>query len=559
MFGQYVSIFPKPIFSFVGYLVNLYLCLILKYQFKVPDQKLVKLPPFIALLFLKGVYLLPISKVIDFLGFGYDNYGHLAVIRKLLLERKFFYAEKLPEGIPAFAANSPIGSHALFSFVMQAAGLSAQKYEEFLKYYLFLLLTLVSIFAFVAYKIATYSISSFLKKFFALILLIACILYAYPSHIWVSGYFASNIATLQLLIVIGAAISKENLILKFWLLAALTSISIYVYSIFVVLAVVPFVIFGLLNIRNLFRLVNEINWTNRWLLVLSQLYFLFLAIVSLLALRAGYGSGHFLVSGGIQPLPFGTTMFIFGMAFALMSESGRLKNHKEIGPLSLGVIICVTCSLMLYAFMKIHVPGEQWFLPYYPTKVSIAVLILAIIYLIRYLVLEDLSAEHIKFAGYLRKSVILVSLIVIILGTGNEGPFSGGFMGSTRGAIESIRNSKDEVVDGESIQIALEYAQKLQKPVLYLSDRHDSELNTRWINSILFEWTDENWGKWMSARSAIEEGEFAKASDFINERLILIIDNYSSFKKDPAPFKVFSDICVINETRRNTCRKNDNS
>jgi hypothetical protein len=214
---------------------------------------------------------------------------------------------------------------------------------------------------------------------------------------------------------------------------------------------------------------------------------------------------------------------------------------------------------MLYAFMKIHVPGEQWFLPYYPTKVSIAVLILAITYLIRYLVLEDLSAEHIKFAGYLRKSVILVSLIVIILGTGNEGPFSGGFMGSTRGAIESIQNSNDEVVDGESIQIALEYAQKLQKPVLYLSDRHDSELNTRWINSILFEWTDENWGKWMSARSAIEEGEFAKASDFINERLILIIDNYSSFKKDPAPFKVFRDICVINETRRNTCRKNDNS
>jgi hypothetical protein len=363
--------------------------LFLKYQFEEPDQKLVKLPPFIALLFLKGVYLLPISKVIDFLGFGYDNFGHLAVIRKLLHEGKFFYAEKLPEGIPAFAANSPIGSHALFSFVMQAAGLSAQKYEEFLKYYLFLLLTLVFIFAFVAYKIATYSISSFLKKLFALILLIACILYAYPSHIWVSGYFASNIATLHLLIVIGAATSKENLILKFWLLAALTSISIYVYSIFVVLAVVPFVIFGLLNIRKLSRLVNEINWTNRCLLSFGQLYFLFLAIVSLLALRAGYGSGHFLVSGGIQPLSFGTTLFIFGMAFALMSESGRLNNQMEIGPLSLGVIICVSCISMLYAYMKLHVPGEQWFLPYYPTKIAIAVLILSIIYLNRYFLFND--------------------------------------------------------------------------------------------------------------------------------------------------------------------------
>ena len=559
MIGQYVGTFPESLFNSIVYFTNVYLCCFLQNQFKMPNGKLFKLPPVIIAMFLKVLYLLPVSKVIDFLGFGYDNYGHLSVIRKLLIEGKFFYAEKAPSGIPAFAANSPIGIHALFAFVMQATGLSGDKYDDFLKYYLFLFLLLISVFVFVAYKLATYKVAPYLNRLFALFLVITCLLYAYPSHIWVSGYFASNIATLQLLIAIGVVNSKENMVLRVWLLAALTGISIYVYSIFAVLIIVPFVIFALFNLGSISRQFKEINWTYRWLLISSQMYFLFLAFVTVYALIEGYGSGHFLVSGGIQPIPFGTTMFIFGMAFALMSGKGSLKDQIDFGFVSLGVIICISCISMLYAYRKLNIPGEQWFLPYYPTKLSIAVLILAIIYLIRYFVSGNLSSEHTKFVGYLTKSAILVSLIAIILGTGNEWPFNSGFMGSTRGVIESIRHANDEVVDGESVQIALEYAQKLQKPVLYLSDLHESELNTRWINSTLFEWTDENWGKWMSARSAIDQGDFAKASDLINGRFILMVDNYSNFRSNPIPFKVFNDICVIDLIRSNTCRSSNNS
>ena len=127
-------------------------------------------------------------------------------------------------------------------------------------------------------------------------------------------------------------------------------------------------------------------------------------------------------------------------------------------------------------------------------------------------------------------------------------------MGSTNGVIESIRKSRSEVVDGKIIEATMLLADQFEKPVLYLSDAHESELNTRWINSLRFEWNDSNWGEWMEARRLIDEGKFDEAADVVDDKFYLVIDGYSKFSSNPTSFSAFKDICVIDLDRNNSCR-----
>ena len=127
-------------------------------------------------------------------------------------------------------------------------------------------------------------------------------------------------------------------------------------------------------------------------------------------------------------------------------------------------------------------------------------------------------------------------------------------MGSTRGAIESIWNSKSEVVDGRVVKAAAEAASISGKPVLYLSDIHESELNTRWINSLQFKWNDTNWTNWTDARSLIESEDYLGASKIVNNGLMIIVDHYSNFDENPTAFDLFEDLCVIKAKQINECK-----
>lgn len=559
LFGQYVSVFPKPIFSLVAYFVNISICIYFENYFEISKQRFFKLPPVILAMLLKVVYLLPVSEVIRFLGFGYDNYGHLAVIRKLLHEGKYFYAENTPVDIPSFASSAPIGIHAVFAFLMQTAGLNAVDYQDFLNFYLFLFLTCVILFVLVLFKLATSGIESQLRKIAVLGLIFACIGYAYPSHIWVSGYLASNMATFLLLVAVGVTTSRDNPLLRVWLLAALLGLSLFIYSIFSILVIVPFTVYVSSNFKLILRSIGEISWMHRVILITSQLYFVLLAAISIHALRQGYGTSHFLVPGGIQPLPAGIAMFILGMSLILMTSTQSINSEFKAAAFSLAVMICVVCASILYAYVKLNEVGEQWALPYYPTKLAIAVLILAITFLVRYLFTRDEVVKQNVVIGYFRKSIVLAILAVLVVGTRDGSPFNRGFMGSTNGVIESIRDSLTEVVNGRSVEFALDYALPRQKPVLYLSDMHDSELNTRWINSLLFQWNDENWNAWRKARSAIEVGDFTEAAELLNGKFLVFLDDYSNFINNPIPFKELSDICVLDVIRPNGCRLSSES
>jgi hypothetical protein len=240
----------------------------------------------------------------------------------------------------------------------------------------------------------------------------------------------------------------------------------------------------------------------------------------------------------------------------LTTDKKSVDSEFKSAALAVGVLICVVCATILYAYFKLNEVGKQWTLPYYPTKLAIAVFILAITLLVRDLLTRDEFAKHNDVAGYFKKLITIGILTVLILGTREEWPFNRGYMGSTNGVIESIRGSLTEVVNGKSVELALNYAQPRQKPVLYLSDLHESELNTRWINSLLFKWNDENWNAWMKARTAIEDGDFTGAAELLNGRFLVYLDGYSNFKNNPIPFKVFSDICVLDVIRPNMCQSN---
>lgn len=498
---------------------------------------------------------IPSWRVIQFLGFGYDNYGHINVIRKILVDHKFFYNELNPTAIPSFASNAPMGGQALTSFIGEMIGVNGSDFEDSLKFYLFAVALLVVLFVWISVAIATLHLVGIWTKVLSSILISAILFFTYVSHIWFSGYFASNLSTLLVLIGVAVLISNTNTSQRFIVLISLIGTSVYIYPLY---AIFMFAIAAvILSSKN--ELMRQIRSTptlkTRIGLIVFLSYFVSIASLSVYSMTNGFDSGHFLAPGGIEPMPLATVMFIFGISLMLLNGKGAFGSLFD--PASRAVIAMnffATCGV-IYAFSKLSVPGEKWNVPYYPTKLAISALIITLIFLTRYL-FEFENSQH-KFMKFLdtRKLVIILTFIALFVVSSHKWPFSGGYMGSTSGVIESIRSSRSEVVDGRVIEASMQLVEQFKGPILYLSDAHESELNTRWINSLQFEWIDSNWGAWMESRRLIDEDKLVEAADIINPKFYLIIDGYTKYNDNPHVFKIFQNICVIDAARDFNCQE----
>lgn len=554
LFGQYAFAGSSVAVISIAYVFMVGFYFALSRFLKVESVVQINAPMILGIILLRFVYAIPVWGVIQFLGLGYDNYGHVNVIRKILVDRKFFYNELNPSNIPSFASNTPMGGHALVSFLGQVIGVDGSDYIDFLKFYLFAFVLLLVFFFWIAFSIARKNLTSLFSRFLLFVLMMGILFYSYLSHIWISGYFSSNISTVLVLIAVGVLVSEVSSRQKLVVLFSLIGTAVYIYPLYAVLVGALVATICCLEARAIFMQMFSIDRNLKAGAVVALIYFGFIAAVSMLAMMNGFGTGHFLAAGGIEPMPIGTAMFIFGISLVLLDETGVFGGALRIAARAVIAVNFVAICGVLYAFAKSSVPGEQWFIPYYPTKIAISALVVTFVFLLRYLLELNQASDLLKRTINTKKLVISGAVCVFFLSSAYVWPFTGGYMGSTRGAIESIWNSKSEVVDGRVVEAAAEAASISGKPVLYLSDIHESELNTRWINSLQFKWNDTNWTNSTDARSLIESEDYLGALKIVNNGLMIVVDHYSNFDENPTAFDLFEDLCVIKAKQIIECK-----
>lgn len=494
------------------------------------------------------------SQLVILLGFGYDNYGHLYIFRNTLITRSGLFGTGVPDEVVGFIGGSPLGAHNLLALIAEIIGIDGRSAEQSMQFYSFFLYSLPLLVIAVGYQLFKSARDSKPLVIVGSIVFGLVVIFGYPSHIWNSGYFTSNTATLLLIISTSVAITKRDDVQRFWVLIMLGVAQFMVYPIYAVLMFIPF---AAILISGKTKFLAEIwNSTKQNLLYIALLatFSISLIYVALDGLLSVYGGGQFLTPGGIAPLPVGTTMFIFGVSFsfAMISSNQKSKNISVIITV-FGLTSLVTGG-MLFANKKTNIPGEFWAVPYYPAKLVISVLIVLLSVMFFQFLPRAEFPRRFRAETFSELLLLVVAAAALIAPSFNSWPFSGGFMGNTQGVVKSLRSGTAEVVDGEQVLKSLGYLQNSPLSALYLSDSHDSELNTRWINSLDLNWNDDNWGNWMKARQLIEEEKYGEAAEVINGSFVLVIDNYPKFRDNPVAFSVFQNICVMDVTRNNTCR-----
>lgn len=464
-----------------------------------------------------------LNSIVSFLGFGYDNYGHLIFFRRILSSGKFWFGVTDSTTPSNLFAMAPSGAHGALSLLAVVTGISGLQIGESIRIFAVATIMLPISFLFVSLRIILRTENSFFRVFCSSVLVIGVVILGYPSHIWFSGYFASNFATLMVLVTIGVCTSSASVTAKLWLTISLVAVTFTVYSLYSVFAAVGVIALLLGNKQRIMPDLKQVS-RERWIYFLVSLSFYgLLTLISLTGLRSSVGTGHFLVDGGIAPLPIGTVMFIFGLAGSLLLRPQLTANGNGVASLvAQGLIILATAG-MVYAHFELAQPGQPWYVPYYPTKLTIMVVLIVMILLIdQALPLIRLRAED--YIQTIQNTFFVVaSVIALIVAGHNDWPFSGGFMGTTLGVVRTLNDglSKNDI-QGNLVLDWVGASDQVDRPVLIMMDANDPELRTRWVNSLTFRWTDENWGPWMSANNFIKTGDFSEATKILSDKFLLI-------------------------------------
>ena len=477
---------------------------------------------FLLLMLVKSLSRVGLGWLISFIGFGYDNYGHLSIFRTILIEGKSIFALSHPEKYVTFVGASPIGGHIFFTLLADTIGINGEVITTSVFFYASVLILMPVGMLFVAFKILCRHQRTILWRSIGLLGLSLVVVGGYPSHIWFSGYFSSNFATLIVLMTVGVSLSSISINSKLWLTTSLVVVTFTVYSIYAVFAAVVVIAILIGHRQQIIPDLRQVS-KQRWILVaINYAYYGLLIYLTLAGLRSGYGSNQFLADGGIAPLPIGTTMFIFGLAGSLLLRPQLTASGRGVASLVAQGLIILATVCMIYAHFKLAQPGQPWYIPYYPAKLAIMVILIVMILLID----QALPLTHLRSEDYIQTIqntfFVVASVIALVVAGHNDWPFSGSFMGSTTGVVESIINDDPKLIEGSIIMDWVGVSNKVGRPVLILMKDLDAELPTRWVNSLTFRWTDENWGPWMSANNYIKTGDFSEATKILSDKFLLI-------------------------------------
>jgi hypothetical protein len=103
-------------------------------------------------------------------------------------------------------------------------------------------------------------------------------------------------------------------------------------------------------------------------------------------------------------------------------------------------------------------------------------------------------------------------------------------MGEAQHTIKSSLNYSPEVVEPSVVVSLLELSDSSDKPVLLISSLFESELNSRWINTLSEQWDDSSWSNWMNIRNLINDQNWLGSTEAVlNSGIIIGTDDQDLF------------------------------
>lgn len=480
-----------------------------------------------------GFYLaslhLPTHLIVRWLGYGYDNYGHLAHARAVFIEHQTFYLHPFPElGILSSTAQASSallsGGHTIFS--------GSPNTEAWLHTYsvacLCLLLGTAVLFVPSIARGRSKSLSFALGLSFVLVLV-----FGHLGRVWVNGFFASNFATFAFCLFLTNNCRRQSLsvyrgtaqiamIMSTWPLLGMA------YSVVASWWLLPNLkrIHRKLKSQN-FRGFNQLLRDPRGVIqILAMCAALLQAFLTYRAIRRGYSFSQFFSDGGIEPANASAYLAccsLLVVAVFVLQPPGKLT--KEMG-------IAGFLLLIAMFILAISIIGRGY-VNYYATKTVVGV-VSGLVCLVVAIQSQKLKDEITRLRQLLSVVVVIGFALIQIYQAPSKASmtFTGSFQGRVFNSFVDVVREEPGPLHVEAVSVSIDGFCS-SRPALYISKHYDSELTTRWINSLRGLWNDSNWGTWMKIRSLITKDtisrqDWASADALIAaDKFILIIDETS--------------------------------
>jgi hypothetical protein len=480
---------------------------------------------------------------LSLLALGYDNYGHLFQSRAITEQGQNFLIEPV-RSITNVVTDTPQGAASSLAAINSLLG-NSNSIDSFTNLYFAAQLMLPAFFLIIVLRISS------AQKWLVPSLLIGTVVFGHLGRIWFSGYFASNLATLLFgLAVYKAATQKKSIIREqIIFLAAIMILWPPLGVVYGTILVIQFLLFReFLNFR---MRVREASSPNRGRLILSLTFRsapMFVVCIAgfltiwwtYMAIARSFGIDQYVGKGGIESPGF----FVYVASSFLLFAANvfNFDRNQNARPMVLGsILFLIAIAVITQSFF-----GEG-LITYYPAKILIAVvhaqiLMTAATFRSRRVVQPRSSFAYVALVGVLVLQVGLFS--------GRSETFSSGYMGRMYKTLTSAISNESEVVDIRSIKPLQIFGREQNRYVLYLSDAHESELNTRWINTLNMKWNNSDWEAWMTVRSLLQSSDFGRADSLIYKSKVVVVVSETYAGKT---FSELSDLLPIATANRMLC------
>jgi hypothetical protein len=266
------------------------------------------------------------------------------------------------------------------------------------------------------------------------------------------------------------------------------------------------------NLNNLF-----IDKLNSFINIFCILILLFLTWFSTSSTLGGFGLKQFVnPSGGIEKINYQTVIIISLISFfALLYKSPKWGFFHTLFFASL-----LTYFILLASNMYFN--GEEG---YYTFKQSYQLIYICII-----LILLGLE----KFIlGFPRIFIVMILTISVLTTTLAPSHYRSPFMGHSIAVIKAFLNSQDrqnQIIIGMQMIKSNKIMEDLDSNLgILLTSTRNSDLNSRWLNSLSGSWTDKSWSTFYNIGPELSKGQLdlllEVSSDFRNP--IIFIADYN--------------------------------
>lgn len=442
---------------------------------------------------------------ITILGYGYDNAAHLMQARSILASGGSLLLANDPSIGPTFLQDNSQLSGSVIAAFTRLAGIDETAVFGLTSVFFLVTLALPLLAVVGIWSATAGSKLSIVGRICLASGALVLVLGSYLSRIWFSGYFASNIATLCLLL-LGLYVTQGKTARPF-VIGVLIILTGHAYSLFLVLALLVGLPTLLVHGRSLLR-----NGIKRAPLRSTFSYGILLGLAASLLLpyfatRRSYSSSQFLVDGGIEPFPkIALSVSLLVFLFPILLGSVRRESIPSLT--SAGLLVSASLLVASYSI------NQKGYIAYYPAKMIIASAVCIVAIFVALFRLSDESS--------LVRHLPLGALVALLASGGvrdNGRIFTSAYMGRLSSVWEEIADPNPLVVDGVQILRFMEVGNELAKPLLLMPSAEfagvssrpihvvpsglQSELSTRWVNTLTGQWTDSTWRSWMAVQGAL--------------------------------------------------------